>query len=418
MSTVIAFVVVFGVIVFFHELGHLYVAKRAGILCREFAIGFGPKVFSFMKNETVYTIRLLPLGGFVRMAGEDAEMIELKPGSQVGLVVNSSNVVTKIITDHFEKYQDLRILEVEKADLDYDLVIKGYEENNKELQTFSVDEKAMFVEGGQEFQIAPYDRQFASKSLGKRALTIFAGPLMNFVLAAVLLICIGMIQGMPTNKAQMGELVTTGAAYEAGLREGDQVLSIDGESVGTWKEIVAIVQENPGKELTMEIERDGEGMEIAVTPSVEETEAGEVGRIGVYAPTERSVFGAITSGFTLTYEFTKQILVGVVALVTGQISIDNLSGPVGIFSITGEVAQSGFISLMNWMAILSINLGIMNLLPLPALDGGRLIFFAVEAVRGKPIDQQKESIIHFIGFALLMLLMLVVTWNDVKNFFL
>ncbi|WP_102275101.1 RIP metalloprotease RseP [Cytobacillus massiliigabonensis] len=417
MDIVITFIIIFGVLVFFHELGHLYFAKHAGILCREFAIGFGPKVVSFMKNETVYTIRLLPLGGYVRMAGKDEEMIKLKPGVRVGLELNANNDVTKIFTNHLEKYQDLKVIEIENADLDHRLIIQGYEDNSEVIQTFSVYEKAMYVEHGQEFQIAPFNRQFVSKSLGKRTMTIFAGPLMNFILAAVLLICIGMIQGIPVNKAEVGKIALNGAAYESGLRHGDKIVSIDNKPVSTWKEVVGIVQKNPNRELSMEIVRDGKNKEVTVTPDMQKTEAGDVGKIGVYQPTEKAIISALSFGFTQTYQFSKQILVGVGQLITGKLSIDSLSGPVGIYTITDEVAKSGIMSLMNWTAILSINLGIMNLLPLPALDGGRLMFFAVEALRGKPMDQQKESVIHFIGFSLLMLLMLVVTWNDIKTFF-
>src|SRR3954469_6184926 len=149
LTTVIAFIIIFGALVFFHELGHLYFAKKAGILCREFAIGFGPKVFSFMKNETIYTIRLLPIGGFVRMAGEDPEMVEIKPGYRIGLLFDKENSVTKIILNNKEKFPNCRIVEVEYADIEKDLIIKGYPEDEDEvLKTFIIDPKAVIVENG------------------------------------------------------------------------------------------------------------------------------------------------------------------------------------------------------------------------------------------------------------------------------
>lgn len=166
LNTAIAFILIFGALVFFHELGHLYFAKRAGILCREFAIGFGPKIFSFEKNETVYTIRLLPLGGYVRMAGEDADTVELKPGKKVGLVLNEKDEVVKLVFDGHEKYPNVRVIEVEQADLEHNLTILGYEEYEEELQTFRVNEKARIISAGEEIQIAPYNRQFGSKKLG------------------------------------------------------------------------------------------------------------------------------------------------------------------------------------------------------------------------------------------------------------
>jgi regulator of sigma E protease len=168
LTTVIAFIVIFGALVFFHELGHLIFAKRAGILCREFAIGFGPKVFSHKKGETTYTIRLLPIGGFVRMAGEDPEMIEIKPGHRIGLLFDKDEKVKKIILNNKEKYPNCRIVEVEYADIEKELFIKGFpDDEDDELKTFIIDPKAVIVENGIESQIAPVDRQLVQKHLHK-----------------------------------------------------------------------------------------------------------------------------------------------------------------------------------------------------------------------------------------------------------
>ncbi|PAD27159.1 RIP metalloprotease RseP [Niallia circulans] len=419
MYTVIAFIIIFGALVFFHELGHFVLAKRAGILCREFAIGMGPKVLSLKKGETVYTIRLLPIGGYVRMAGEDPEMVDIKPGHRIGLILNDKEEVTKIIINNKEKYPNARVINVEDADLEHKLFVKGYveEDNEDNLLVFSVRKDAVFVENGIETQIAPYDRQFASKSLWQRTLAIFAGPAMNFVLAFLIFIVIALIQGIPSNEAKLGKLTDDGVAISAGLHEGDNVISIDGQSVGSWKEVVSIIQKSPGENLEFLIDRNGQEMTIDVTPKETEVDGKTIGLVGVYSPMEKSPLKSIQFGAAQTYNWTKEIFGAVGKLVTGQFSIDALGGPVAIYQSTDTVAQSGVYSLMNWAAVLSINLGIMNLLPLPALDGGRLLFFAIEAVRGKPIDRQKEGIVHFIGFALLMLLMIVVTWNDIQRFF-
>ncbi|GMB08424.1 RIP metalloprotease RseP [Thermolongibacillus altinsuensis] len=418
MNTVIAFVIIFGALVFFHELGHLIFAKRAGILCREFAIGFGPKVFSFKKGETVYTIRLLPLGGFVRMAGEDPEMIDVKPGQLVGLLFDKNGKVNKIIVNHKDEYPEAKVIEVERADLEHELYIEGYERDHEQLERFELSEPAYFVMNREEIQIAPYHRQFASKTLGQRTMAIFAGPLMNFILAFIIFVAIGMLQGYPVNKPIIGELTNNGSAMKAGLQQHDVVLSINGQSVSTWTDVVEIIRNNPEKELLFKVKRNNEILDIAVTPEAKEVQGETIGLIGVYGPMEKSFFGAFKQGAIETYYWTKEIIVGLAHLLTGQFSFDMLSGPVGIAVSTHKVAQSGVYYLMKWGAILSINLGIINLLPIPALDGGRLTFFAIEALRGKPIDRQKEGLVHFIGFALLMLLMLVVTWNDIQKFFL
>ncbi|PLT31649.1 RIP metalloprotease RseP [Peribacillus deserti] len=419
MQTVIAFILIFGALVFFHELGHLVFAKRAGILCREFAIGIGPKVFSMKRNETLYTIRLLPVGGYVRMAGEDADTTELKPGYRVGLLFDQDGLVNKIILNNKEKYPNIKVVEVEAADLEHKLVIEGYEDGeDQELETFRVHPEAMLVEDGAENQIVPYDRQFGSKTLGQRTMAIFAGPMMNFLLAIVLFWIIGAFQGIVVDEPKLGGLTKDGAAISSGLKKGDAVQSIDGTEVSDWMDIQEAIQKHPGEEIVFIVDRDGKTLEIPVTPKEIEREQQKIGVIGVYPPVEKSPTKVLASGFTETYFWTKQIGSMLGQLVTGQFSIDALSGPVGIYKSTEEVAKSGVVYLLKWAAVLSINLGIMNLLPIPALDGGRLLFFAVEAVRGKPIDRQKEGMVHFIGFALLMLLMLVVTWNDIQRFFL
>jgi len=415
LSTVLAFIILFGVLVFFHELGHLIFAKRAGILCREFAIGMGPKVFSYKKNETLYTIRLLPIGGYVRMAGEDMDNVELKAGLRVGLLFNKENKVEKIVLNQKDKHGNIRIIEVEHADLEKDLIIRGYEdEEDIDTKTFKVDEKCVVVENGVETQIAPLDRQFSSRPLLARTMTIFAGPLFNFILAFLIFFLIGILHGVPSNDPVLGDITSDGTAFEAGLKKGDVITAIDDRDVSSWLDIVEVIQKHPGETLVFHVERKGEVLDIPVVPR----DVNGEGKIGVYQSLEQSPLRALSYGVTETWFWTKQIFIILGDLITGGFTIDALAGPVGIYASTEAVAQSGIFNLMKWGALLSINLGIMNLLPIPALDGGRLLFFAIEAVRGKPIDKNKEGFVHFIGFALLMLLMLVVTWNDIQRFFL
>lgn len=410
----------FGLLVFIHEFGHLIFAKRAGMLAREFAIGFGPKIFSFTKNETVYTIRLLPVGGYVRVAGEDPEIIELKPGHHIGLEFNETGKANKIIVNNKSKHPNARIIEVEHADLDHALRIEGYEidEDDQKL-TFDVDPKAFFIMDERETQIAPYDRQFASKSVGKRAMQLFAGPMMNFLLAIAIFIGLGLVQGTPVEQAIVDNIQPDSPAEEAGLQSMDEIIQIEGTSVSTWEEFTTIVREKPDQEISMVIDRDGQEEALSIIPNGIKSPDGEtIGQIGVYQAFEKSFLKTFKYGFVKTYDTTKLILTNLGMLITGQVSIEMLSGPVGIYDATDQVVQTGFKNFLMWTAILSVNLGIVNLVPLPALDGGRLLFVGIEAIRGKPIDPQKEGIVHFVGFALLMLLMIVVTWNDIQRLFL
>ncbi|WP_153731312.1 RIP metalloprotease RseP [Sporosarcina obsidiansis] len=418
METVIAFVVIFGTLVAFHEFGHFLFAKKAGIMVREFAIGMGPKILAIRKGETLYTIRLLPLGGYVRMAGEDFDTVELQPGYRVGLLLNAQDEIEKIYLNRNVSNPNILNLEVEKSDLDKELYIEGYDEEGK-LVHLKISRTAMIIEKGQETLIAPYDRQFESKSLGSRALAIFAGPLFNFILAFFIFLALGLLNGVPTNEPIISEVKPNTPAQMSGLKKGDLITGVDGKSIDSWTLFSQAIQESPGVPLALEVERDGKTLPIEVTPE-SLTDAGkEYGQIGVIysSPLEKGFIKSVVFGAEQTYTWTVKIFELLGQLVTGQFSIDALSGPVGIYKATEEVAQYGIFNLMNWGAVLSINLGIMNLLPLPALDGGRLLFFLFEGLRGKPIDKQKEGMVHFVGIMLLMVLMLVVTWNDIQRFF-
>lgn len=420
MTTVIAFICMFGLLVFVHEWGHLIFAKRAGMLAREFAIGFGPKIFSFTKNETLYTIRLLPIGGYVRVAGDDPEIIELKPGHQIGVTFNDQGKVDQIIVNHKDKHPEAHLLEVAETDLDHALTIKGYDAGDmEEIKTFDVDEKAFFIVDEKPTQIAPYDRQFASKTVGQRAMQLFAGPLMNFVLAIIIFIIIGLIQGVPSDKALIGEVQDDSPAMSAGMEAGDEVIEVEGTSISTWEEFTSVIEAHPNEPIDIIVARGDDTAPLTVTPKeIEDVDGTKVGQVGILLANEKSFFKTFKWGFIQTFTTSKMIVENLFMLITGQLSLDMLSGPVGIYDVTDQVVQTGMMNFLLWTAMLSINLGIINLVPLPALDGGRLLFVGIEAVRGKPIDPQKEGMVHFIGIALLMLLMIVVTWNDIQRLFL
>ncbi|MFF2176922.1 RIP metalloprotease RseP [Lysinibacillus sp. NPDC058147] len=419
MQTAIAFILIFGLLVFFHEFGHFLFAKRAGIMVREFAIGMGPKIYGKTHGETIYTIRLLPIGGYVRMAGEDMDGAELQPGYRVGLIVDEDNVVKKIIFNQNNKQlPDLLFLEVERADLEKDLFVEGYDEEEN-LVRYNVARDCILVENGKETLIAPYDRQFNAKTVGQRAMTIFAGPLFNFILAFIIYMLIGLIHGVPTYEPIITEVVDNDPAAQAGMLAGDRVVGIDGQVVKKWQDLAAIVQDHPGENINVTVDRNGQQVNLNMKVKEVEQNGEKYGQIGVKyeSPREFNPLKAVVYGAQETYNMTAKIFELLGMLITGKFTIDALSGPVGIYKATEQVAQYGFINLMNWAAMLSINLGIMNLLPLPALDGGRLLFFGFEAVRGKPIDRQKEGLVHFVGIVLLMILMVVVTWNDIQRFF-
>ena len=421
-TTIITFILVFSVLVIFHEFGHYYFAKRAGILVREFAIGFGPKIFSYRKNETTFTIRILPIGGYVRMAGYEEET-EIKPGMSVGILLNEFDEVTTINT--YKKKQLLEVvpIQVGSIDLEKNLYIEGYlSGNDTRLVRYPVKRDALLIEeDGTEVQIAPLDVQFQAASLPQRIMTNVAGPMNNIILAIITFALMAFLQGgVMSDENKLGLIIEDKPAYEAGLSQGDQVVEINDKKMTSWTEIVDVIQKNPNQALLFTVkETDGTEKQLVVTPeAVKGSDDSEIGRIGVQAPIDKSFSSKLLFGFTYTWSVITQILTALGSIFTKGFSIDMFGGPVAIYATTEAVVKTGYIGVLNWMGILSINLGIINLLPIPALDGGKLLLNAIEGIRGKPLSQEKEGIITLIGVGLLLLLMVLVTWNDIQTYFL
>lgn len=412
-------VLLFFVLVTIHEWGHYYFAKRAGILVREFAIGFGPKVFTFRRGETRYTLRLLPFGGYVRMAGEDPEMVNIQPGQTIALETDG-DTVKRIFLDRVDERMDAVRGEVKSIDLERRLQVTL--DVDGEEERYAVDPAAMTVARNQETQIAPWDRQFGGKPVSKRALAIFAGPLMNIVLAAALFIAYAFAYGVPTNIGVEG--VTDGQpAQEAGLQPGDVIHSIDGVEIGPDStKISALVSASPDEPMEWIVKRGDEYVALTMTPKkvVIDDAGNEAIRVGVLmAPITRgaTLQEGLTNGGEMMWMSTVIIFEGFKQLVLGQFTLDDLGGPIRMAEMTMQLANAGFLVYIRWAALLSLYLAIFNLLPIPALDGSRLIFLGLEAVRGRPVDPNRESLVHFIGFAMLMLLMVAVTYNDILRLF-
>jgi len=408
-------VLVFFVIISIHEWGHFFFAKRAGILVREFAIGFGPMLLSYKRGETRYTLRLIPVGGFVRMAGEDPEVVEAKPGQTIAVSLKDG-AVNRIYLDRLGERTN--VVRGEIASIDLERALKVVLDVDGARETYAVHPQALVIARGQETQIAPMDRQFGGKTVGQRAMAIFAGPMMNFILAFVLFMAYVQMVGLPDTNADrliVSDVIGRDVpAAKAGLRAGDEIIRINGETIGTDSgKLLRLIGSSVDKPMTWEIVRDGKPMTIEVTPVYDkESKTGKVGIMTGY-PSRRATFvETVKFGLTAMKNMTMSILTGFRMLVT-DFDPDNVGGVLRTAQVTGQIAARGIEQLTSWTAILSLYLGIFNLLPIPALDGSRLMFLGLEALRGRPIDPNRESMVHFIGFAMLMLIMLAVTYNDI-----
>lgn len=420
MTTIIAFIFIFSVIVIVHEFGHYYFAKKAGILVREFSIGMGPKFFHFEAEETTYTLRMLPIGGYVRMAGLEEMSDTLTKGMQIVIEQGEDDIVDTIsLENEGQNFAGLP-LEVWAADLEEDMFIEGIPYGSEEKVRYQVSKTANIVESdGTIVKVAPIERQFQSANIWQRLIVNFAGPMNNFILGVLAFILLAFMQGgVWSNEAEIGVVQADSAAQAAGLEAGDQIVSIDDQAVESFDDMQAIIQSNPDQSLTFTINRDGQDQEISVTPQATETESGEtVGVIGAQRAQDTSFMAKITFGFTSTWT----MITGIFSIIGGMFKtgfdINNFGGPVYMYQTTSQVVSFGMTGIISWLASLSINLGIVNLLPVPALDGGKIVLNLVELVRGKPLQAKTEGMINIVGAVLVIVLMIAVTWNDIMRMF-
>lgn len=565
LGNIILFLIVLGVIICVHELGHLYFAKKAGILCHEFSFGMGPRLWSVKKGETIYSIRAIPFGGFVSMSGEELEEEIVKIGDRVRLEFGSDNVVKNIIINPDNpKYRDLTEVKVESIDLKSD--------KNLFINQYSVKQDAMYIFDKREMQIAPLNRRFASKTKWQRFIATFGGPMMNFILAFVVYLIIAFAVGVPNmSSTVISEVSDNGPAYNV-LLDGDKIISINGVQVdswdgasnsvsseldktidgyiivverngqlvtleeikplllfynlgfqasldsdelivkspidlfersellpgdkilsiediqmNTWEDVIAFVENNkegseskedlykisvyrqtisaytgfvssiteeggyylveinPNGDFDNVVYKVGGTEELLISAGSQITEGDAIGGggtydfefvlygekvlkavgvtpynsvIGIEATNHFSFFGSIGSAFRMLVNAGTSIFGTLGLLFTSNlVGVSDLSGFVGIFSLTSQAASAGIITLLSFVGFLSVNLGIVNLLPIPALDGGRIVFIGYEAIFKKKPNQKVENWLHTIVFFLLMALMLYVTYNDILKLF-
>ncbi|MBC8207663.1 MAG: RIP metalloprotease RseP [Desulfobulbaceae bacterium] len=357
MNTAFSFILVLGLLIFVHELGHFLFAKLFRIRVLKFSLGFGPKVFGRVIGETEYLISAFPLGGYVKMFGEHPD----------------------------------------------------------EQEMASVDRKA----------------SFAHKSVWERFFVVFAGPLFNLLFAVFLFFVIFLSMGLPESgdTTRIGQVTAESPAAAAGLMAGDEIIAINDRTAHSWLDVIESVKESRGEPIRLRVLRaEGSEFELLVIPQMDSAKNifGEVTEerfmIGIVKAdeliyTEVGPVRALTAAATQTWVFISLTLMGLFKIIQQVVPASELGGPILIAQLAGQQMQAGWVNLFYFMGLLSVNLGILNLLPIPVLDGGHLVFLSIEAIRRKPLGERPQIIAQQIGIALLGSLMIFVFYNDIMRIF-
>jgi len=352
ISVVIHYIIpvslIFGLVIFVHELGHFLAAKRVGVRVEKFSLGFGPRIIGFKKGDTEYLLSAIPLGGYLKMAGEEA----------------------------------------------------GEDSKGKE-------------------------GEFLSKSIGQRAFIAVSGVTMHYFFGFLMLSLVFLL-GNPTSTSRVGGVIKDMPAAKAGLKPGDKIIAIEGKNISLWKEMAGIIRKSYGKKLHFRIDRKGKDFELTIVPVKREeknilNEGMKAGLIGITPsretiPVRYGLLKSFSEGGKETLFITTMTYKVIWKMLQRRISPNSLTGPVGIIYMTGEVARLGLATILQWIGLLSVALAIFNILPIPILDGGHLLFLGIEKIKGKPVPLKKREGIEQITFMLLLGLILFVSYNDVERF--
>ena len=417
MLGILTFILVFGIIVVVHEFGHFYFAKKAGMLVRECAIGMGPKIFAHIgKDGTTYTIRILPLGGYVRMAGWGDDTTEIKTGTPVSLSLTDDGKVKRINLSGKKLDQTALPMQVTQFDFEDKLFIRGLV--LEEEKTFAVDHDATVVEAdGTEVRIAPLDVQYQNATIWGKLITNFAGPMNNFILGVVVFwILIFMQGGVRDVDTNQFHIMPQGALAKVGVPETAQITKIGSHEISNWESLIQAVEaetkDKTAPTLDVTISEKGSDKQVTVTP--EESQGRYL--LGVQPGIKSDFLSMFVGGFTTAADSALRILSALKNLIF-QPDLNKLGGPVAIFKASSDAAKNGIENVLYFLAIISINIGIFNLIPIPALDGGKIVLNILEAIRRKPLKQEIETYVTLAGVVIMVVLMIAVTWNDIMRLF-
>lgn len=412
MLTIISAILVFSVIVLVHEYGHYKVARNVGIRVEEFAIGMGPVIYKKEKNEIIYSIRAIPIGGFCKMEGEE-EDIKSKTSFSNKTVWQRFKVVAAGPIMNFVLALVLFIiiaLSFGVAGNRVDFIDEGSNEYAAGIRTgdkiISINDKKAYIWEDIYYQITNTKKDSYTVKFERDGKVQELNINNNY--RKLVGVTSNLVNGKSTTNVSPTDM--NSPAYKAGMKDGDKVIKINDKPVSTWEEITSEINKGEDSAVKITVDRNGETHEFEITPQKQIS-------VRYNTKIEKSFITAIASSAYKTVYYIKLMFDVIIQLVTGQLGSEAVGGPVMVISMVGEAAKNGLLSVLNLAAFISINLGFMNLLPIPALDGSKLVFLMIEGIRGKAIPVEKESMVHFIGFILLISLMIFITYKDILRVF-
>ncbi|EHN59550.1 M50 family metallopeptidase [Oenococcus kitaharae] len=418
LTAIVAFILVFGLIVTVHEFGHFFAAKKFGVVVYEFSIGMGPKIFGKNWHGTNYVIRILPVGGYVLMAGGDQQneyLEDLRPGKLVKLKFadEKKQVVNQIDISDSPADSDTQLMRIKELDTNQTFIISGTinEDQNVDVSYRLAENTQIKISEDRQFELAPKNRQLPNIAIWKQAIVNFAGPLMNFLLAFVLFIGLSAaLPRVPLSNSQIDPMPGYPAARQ-GLKKGDVITRINTRSVHSWNQLTQAVTSVGDRPIKVTFKRGSQQRTISIQPR-KAVESGQTRYlIGVEQDTGTGLNQRVNYAFSSFYQGATMIGSAFLHLITHP-SLDQLGGPVAIAQTTSSAAAAGFLSVVSLTAFLSLNIGIFNLIPIPVLDGGKLLLNLIQAIRRKPLSEKTNQVVMISGVVFIILLMIAVTIND------
>jgi regulator of sigma E protease len=415
LVSIIVFILVFGVVVSVHEFGHFIIAKKFGVVVYEFAIGMGPKIFGVLKNGTNFVLRIIPIGGYVSIAGDSSNdgIEELRTGRIAKITLDSDNKVKTIdISDTTVKQNEL-VYRISKIDLNNDLIFIGLDDNQNEFKYSILDQAIIKLDANRKIMIAPENKRITKIAVWKQVVVNLAGPIMNFILSAILFFVLAFaMPKVPTNDLKISVVDNT-PAQVAGLKNGTKILAVDNKKVANWNQLTSLLASDSDHKVKIQYQDLDKKIKNTNVLLKKDAESKRY-LLGINQYLSNNFNDRINYSYSSFINAATSIWKAIGQLIIHP-SVDKLGGPVAIAKVTNQATKQGFWTVLSLIAFLSLNIGTFNLIPIPVLDGGKVLLNIIQLFRKKPLSTKTDMIVSGIGVAIMVLIFIFVTINDISR---